>query len=160
MNQAVQWRYVIELSADAVSVSTARRFTADRLAEHDLLSLVDDVVLVVSELVTNAVIHARSAPTLTLRGDDRAVLVSVLDGSSTVPLALTPQPRDPSGRGLSIVTTLSDAWGTDLVASGSAKSIWASFGPGQVLGYEDPGTQAGIPAAGPVHLTPAPIPTL
>lgn len=127
MVEAGSWSYETELPAVPASVATARGFICRRLEDHDLAHLEDDVRLVASELVTNALIHAGTAFLVTLRGTPGRVLLAVQDGSSTVPvrppagLAL-----EPGGRGLAIVAELSDEWGVVRI-HGRAKSVWASF---------------------------------
>lgn len=127
MDRPRSWSHEIELPAALVSVSTARGFICRHLEQHGLAHLEDDVRLVASELVTNALVHAGTAFLVTLRGTPGRVVLTVQDGSSEVPvrpaagLAL-----EPGGRGLAIVTELSDDWGVVRI-DGRAKSVWASF---------------------------------
>ncbi|HEU4514607.1 MAG TPA: ATP-binding protein [Nocardioidaceae bacterium] len=127
MDEAESWSHETELAAVPASVSTARGFIHRHLEEHDLAHLQDDVRLVASELVTNALVHAGTGFLVTLRGTPGRVLLTVQDGSSAVPVrppaGLT---LEPGGRGLAIVAELSDEWGVIRV-HGRAKSVWASF---------------------------------
>ena len=82
--------------------------------------------LVVSELAGNAVRHAQSPFTVSLRQADRAVFLSVQDGSSCAPALLAPEVLDTAGRGLSIVDLVSEDSGVT-PAPGGGKSVWASF---------------------------------
>ena len=63
---ATIWKHDLELTAHATSAARARCFVGQRLIEHELQYLADDVQLVVSELATNALTHARTPFTVTL----------------------------------------------------------------------------------------------
>jgi anti-sigma regulatory factor (Ser/Thr protein kinase) len=91
------------------------RFPSERL---------DDLLLLVSELVTNAVIHAETRLRLVVRYDGRRVLTEVFDGDPHLPRPL-PTPRDVGGRGLSLVEALSSRWGSETVGLG--KRVWAEL---------------------------------
>jgi anti-sigma regulatory factor (Ser/Thr protein kinase) len=128
MGQEATWSHETVLAADARSATKARAFVVEHLVEHRLLYLVDDVRLVASELATNAVVHAQTAFTVLLQGHPDAVLLTVRDGSCTVP-ALPREPlNEPSltGRGLVIVNVASHAWGVAEEGT-SGKSVWAMF---------------------------------
>lgn len=72
------------------SASAARRFVADRLQEWGLEALRDDALLAVTELVTNAVLHARTPLLVCVSSENRQVEIAVFDGNETLP-----QPRPP-----------------------------------------------------------------
>lgn len=120
------WSHRTVLVAEPMSASRARDFVCLHLAEHSLLYLVEDIRLVVSELATNAMVHARTPFTVTLAAEDRTVLLTVRDGSTTVPVRAGPQVTDTRGRGSLLVEELSLAWGASTAADGT-KSVWASF---------------------------------
>jgi anti-sigma regulatory factor (Ser/Thr protein kinase) len=122
------WSHEMDLVAEEGSATRARAFVMQRLVEHRMLYLGDDIRLVVSELATNAVVHAETAFTVILEGRPHSVLLTVRDGSETSPtLSLaTPNRMSLSGRGLIIVNLISHDWGVNL-EDGSAKSVWASF---------------------------------
>jgi anti-sigma regulatory factor (Ser/Thr protein kinase) len=75
------------------TAGAARDLVRTSLADWDLLALVDDVLLVVSELVTNAVLHARPPLALTLACESGAVELAVSDGDPRLPAA-RPQRAD------------------------------------------------------------------
>jgi anti-sigma regulatory factor (Ser/Thr protein kinase) len=104
------------------SVGAARRFTRAALARHDIdPSIIDTATLLVSELATNAVVHATS--TICLRigvGDD--IRVEVKDASDDAPMPGAADSDAESGRGLAIVTTLADSW--DWSPRPSGKVVW------------------------------------
>ena len=83
-------------------------------------------MLVTSELVTNAIEHARTPATLQLRRRPRYLYVAVLDGARTEPVRR--HDRDPEavgGRGLHMVGVVSTRWGHLLRPDG--KVVWAAF---------------------------------
>jgi anti-sigma regulatory factor (Ser/Thr protein kinase) len=126
MTQACLWSYETELEAELVSVLRARRFVCDHLVEHRLLYLVDDVRLVASELVTNAVRYAHMPISVVLGQADRTVWLTVQDDCPVPPVHLAADVMSTAGRGIAIVELVSQNWGvTDGPRGG--KSVWASF---------------------------------
>ena len=126
-DDAPKWSRGLPLPRDATSPSRARSFVRAELSAQGLPDLVDDVELVVSELVTNAVLHAGTALVVTLSEDGARVLLTVRDHTPRFgPLVRTVTPSDTQGRGLMITEMISDDWGVE-IASTSAKSVWASF---------------------------------
>lgn len=123
---AAWWTHRVELAADSASVREARLFVRDRLREHGHAEIEDDVQLVVSELATNAVTHARTPFVVTVRRDDSRLVVTVQDGTPERPAVVNVQAMGTGGRGLAIVDALSQDWGSD-ERGGSGKSVWASF---------------------------------
>lgn len=127
MGQA-HWSYEADFVADAASVAAAREFVRRLLLHHGLSHLVEDVRLVVSELATNAMIHAQTPFTVTLAQRDRSVLLTVRDGSPESPVQIAATLLHSGGRGISIVSQVSSSWGvTPAVDVSHAKSVWASF---------------------------------
>jgi two-component sensor histidine kinase len=85
---------------------------------------VDTVLLLVSEIVTNAVRHAATPFELTITVDGEQVTVAVIDHDRAHPPTVrNPQPHDTSGRGLRIVDQLATSWGTEPVEQ-DAKRVW------------------------------------
>lgn len=82
----------------------------------------DEAVLLVSELVTNSVIHAGTSLTVEVGLDQDCLHVEVSDGDPHLPVASTPPIDAPSGRGLMLVSAISDAWGTRPEPDG--KVVW------------------------------------
>lgn len=120
------WKYALALASEPETPAAAREFVVGRLRHHDLLPLVEDVRLVTSELVTNAVTHARPPLTVTVERDAALVTVTVQDGSSLSPRMSPDDLSAPCGRGLMLVAALSRDWGV-LNGSDGSKSVWASF---------------------------------
>ena len=82
-----------------------------------------DLLLVVSELVTNAVLHADTPARFVLRWDGRRARIEVTDGDHRPPRVPVDAPAI-GGRGLFLVDRLSTAWGSD--PSPSGKTVWAT----------------------------------
>src|SRR4051794_1527897 len=120
------WTHQTVLPAEPVSVAKARDFVSAHLLDHRLPQMTDDVRLVVSELATNAMVHARTPFTVTLTGRERSVLLTVRDGSPVAPAPVVADPLEPGGRGLLIVDMVSGTWGFD-AQEDRAKAVWASF---------------------------------
>ncbi|WP_043266194.1 ATP-binding protein [Streptomyces sp. CT34] len=115
----------IRLPSRPQSAGTARRLTAAVLLKQWSLSpqLAEHAVLLVSELVGNAVRHT-GARTFGLRMLRRRgwIRVEVRDPSRGLPCLMPVQEMDTSGRGLFLVDKLSDRWGVDLLPRG--KTTW------------------------------------
>src|SRR4051794_32246851 len=126
MVEMTDWSHETVLAAEPISASLAREFVGTHLLAHDLLHLVEDVSLVVSELATNAVMHAHTDFMLTLSRENGSVLLTLQDASTSLPVLATPDVSDMGGRGLFLVEVLSRAWGTSADRHG-LKSVWATF---------------------------------
>jgi anti-sigma regulatory factor (Ser/Thr protein kinase) len=113
-------RVSLELAASAPS--EARRALAAWLRHVDCSEKVKaDTALVASELVTNAVVHARSAPVLTAMFGDGRLRLEVDDVDPAAPQQRPPGER-PGGYGLHVVERITDAWGSHSTAHG--KTVW------------------------------------
>ena len=111
------------LAADTSSAGHARRFVDDVLSRWQCAEVLDDVQLLVSELVTNAVIHAGSDVEIAVRLLNDAVRIEVVDTAPVTALQpSSPEDEDESGRGLLLVETLASSWGVEPLESG--KSVW------------------------------------
>jgi anti-sigma regulatory factor (Ser/Thr protein kinase) len=116
----------LALTRSPSSVAAARRFIEGRAAAWSLpVAATDQLVLIGSELVTNAVLHARTELTLALELDDGRVRISVTDRSQA-PATLRHYRADAfTGRGLGVVAALSNRWGVSAAADG--KVVWAEL---------------------------------
>ena len=110
--------------AEVTSVAAARRFVSGELA--DLGTRLETVVLLVSELATNAVRHATSAFELSIHRSDGQVRVEVADEGAGAPTQQAHDIDAPSGRGLQIVEALADEWGVTDRHPG--KVVWFTVG--------------------------------
>jgi anti-sigma regulatory factor (Ser/Thr protein kinase) len=119
---------VFTLPGTPYSVQMARFYVRAALGYHDLGDYVENIELVTSELVTNAIAHA-SAHAINLElirlEGPRAVEVIVTDSSPRPPVRLDPTDDAQHGRGLHIVEALSTRWGW--IPRGSGKAVFAIF---------------------------------
>jgi len=83
---------------------------------------INDAELLVSELVTNAVLHARSETRVTIEHAGATVRISVHDTSPTQPRLRELGPESVTGRGLLLVDRIARRWGVD--SDGDGKSVW------------------------------------
>ncbi len=88
--------------------------------------LVDDATAVVSELVANVVIHARTQMTVSVGSRQGTVRIEVIDASPALPRSSPSPQMATSGRGLLLVQRLSARWGVDPLDSGG-KVVWAEL---------------------------------
>ena len=152
----------VRFAADPVSVSAARRFVTDGLVSWERTGLIDSATLCVSELASNAALHAASKfMEIGLQPLGKAVRVSVEDDgavpaevvapratfteSEGVDFSIDDQPT--TGRGLAIVSVLARDWGVEHTPEG--KRVWAE------LTENEPEHEVGGPTTGPVS-DPAP----
>jgi anti-sigma regulatory factor (Ser/Thr protein kinase) len=119
--------------AESASVPTARRFVRATLEEWGLRAAWEAAEMLVSEVVTNAVLHARTEFTVEVLRADDVVRVSVRDRSATVPRQRAYGTDATTGRGLRLVASLAVAWGVDRYVGG--KTVWF-----EVLSIGDAGT--------------------
>ncbi|WP_170324067.1 ATP-binding protein [Cryptosporangium phraense] len=107
------------------SANTARRFAADFLASSGAAGMVvEDVVLLVSEVVSNAIEHTDGAGAvqLDLRLDGAVLHVAVSDDSVQLPELQNRDGKAHRGRGLQLVEMLADEWGVRVRPDG--KTVW------------------------------------
>ncbi|PVC76661.1 ATP-binding protein [Streptomyces sp. CS081A] len=115
-------------------VSRCRDFTAEALAGWGWIPAgseageerVEDVLLLVSEVVTNACLHAGGPEEFVLRRGREGVRVEVADASSEPPRPRAPRsPALPGGHGLMVLDRLAGAWGYEVRGPGAAgKVVW------------------------------------
>jgi anti-sigma regulatory factor (Ser/Thr protein kinase) len=121
----------LELGPLLTAVPCARLHAKLILKEWDLADVADDAELIISELMTNALRAARPLPeiqpiTLHLQATHEHLMIQVWDALSAAP-APRPHPIDAeTGRGLEIVSLLSERWGFYHPAGGG-KVIWATL---------------------------------
>lgn len=115
---------------NATDAASARRAIDDWLVAHEsTLEIRSSVVLVVSELVTNAVRHARTGFDLFASVDGLHLSVEVWDRDTRPPVVQEVDGEAIGGRGMQIVEALADDWGTQReVRNGVAgKAVWARW---------------------------------
>jgi anti-sigma regulatory factor (Ser/Thr protein kinase) len=114
----------LDLRAEPASVSQARRFVMRVLLDWGLDEAVEVAALLVSELATNAVLHARTAYAVVVSQEQDDVHVEVLDGSAVLPRQRQNSPSAATGRGVAMVDRLAGDWGTNPASDGFAKGVW------------------------------------
>lgn len=126
------------LNMDAEAVRAGREFSMAALRGWGVTQRCEDITIVVSELLTNALRHAvpglsRHRPSwpvrLGLLNSRPCLLCAVADPSSSIPVPKKPGHLTETGRGLHVVSALSDKWGyaTYTTPSDTGKVVWATF---------------------------------
>lgn len=100
----------------------ARTFLRGAGCSQHQSGVLDDAVLMTSELVTNSVLHGGPPLVVAVDCDGAELCVRVRDGSPELPEVHQASPVDESGRGLALVANMSDDWGVDPVPDG--KYVW------------------------------------
>ncbi|MEU9442212.1 ATP-binding protein [Streptomyces sp. NPDC048304] len=127
----------ISLRGESGVVPLARDFTRQALyawgwlpaSGADQRAAAEDVLLVVSELVTNACLHAEGPDELLLACDNKVIRVEVSDRGTGQPAPRTPHRAGrPGGHGMFIVQRLCLDWGVVRTADRPGKTVWAELG--------------------------------
>ncbi len=114
-----------DFSPEPASAPAARHFVIDVSGIEDAETLFRLSTLT-SELVSNAILHARTSFTVSVLPRSKRIRVSVTDGSALPPVPQSLAPDHPTGRGLRIVESLADHWGFSPDTSG--KTVWFELG--------------------------------
>lgn len=114
--------------AEESTIRAVRRFVGDSLSG---VPAVADVVLAASELATNVIRHAETTFTVHVSNEANRIRLEVSDGSSIVPAV---EELAGPGRGLRVISGLSDRWGVE--SSENGKTVWAEFDPGRPTDIE------------------------
>jgi anti-sigma regulatory factor (Ser/Thr protein kinase) len=136
LHPAARWvcRPVASSDVDAgLACRGAREFTGQTLRGWGLMMLAEDAAVIVSELVTNALLHGcgLSAATagqveLILWRQDGQMVCAVTDPGLEPPVLASPDPLAEAGRGLQVVEALSATWGWARLG-GCRKAVWAAL---------------------------------
>ncbi|MEU1667945.1 ATP-binding protein [Streptomyces sparsogenes] len=123
--------YSETMVCEAASAIRARRLVQAACTAWALPDLATPAALIVSELVTNAVVHSgcRCLRVTVSRPGPHWVRVAVTDKSPVLPTPRAVEADDENGRGLAIVEAVSDRWGTDRLPWG--KRVWAELRVGR-----------------------------
>jgi anti-sigma regulatory factor (Ser/Thr protein kinase) len=123
--------------AEPERIAVARRLLRELLHDWASADQVDSAVLLLSEMLTNVLVHTDTDALLvaevTGEGDDRRMRVEVTDAGDDLPHKRRPGELASSGRGLMLIELLAHAWGVD--PRGEGKSIWFEL-------YESEGAEA------------------
>jgi anti-sigma regulatory factor (Ser/Thr protein kinase) len=118
----------LDLGAITSAVPTARTWARVIISGWSLAPLADDASAVLTEMVSNSVLHARGASvSIWLRSDRTRLAIMVGDRSPAMPVATDALSTDEAGRGLMIVSALAEHWGAFRVPTG--KIVWAVLAP-------------------------------
>jgi anti-sigma regulatory factor (Ser/Thr protein kinase) len=114
----------MDCRADPLGPRQARAFVASVLKARGLADLVERAELLTSEVVTNAILHARSPVRLVVEAHSSSALVEVKDASSPTQVVVAGEEvaEADRGRGMLLVDALSDRWGWWQVEDG--KVVW------------------------------------
>jgi anti-sigma regulatory factor (Ser/Thr protein kinase) len=119
----------VRLQIDARTVAVARGILCEALREHGALSqhacstdTVGDAVLMLSELVTNAVRHPRHLLLLEITITGITLHAAVVDDAPGLPAVHDADHQETGGRGLKIVDALADGWG--FTPGFERKTVW------------------------------------
>ncbi|UNO39827.1 ATP-binding protein [Streptomyces sp. MST-110588] len=120
----VSRQYTLGAEAYPFRIAQVRRIVAAHLRHWGLEPLMQPVGLGVSELLTNVYRHAKNdkACVLELRWTGRRLTASVADKDRSLPRMCSPVPLATHGRGLAMIASLSDSWGTHATPDG--KVVW------------------------------------
>lgn len=129
--QHAQPHHRVELPFTRDAPATARAYL--RVCAPELSGTVlDDALVMVSELVTNAIEHGMPEVTLKLWRAADCLTVAVLDGGTApLPVICPAPPGDhPNGRGLMIVNALAAHWGVHRTLGEAGNTVWFDLAPG------------------------------
>lgn len=115
----------LQVNAGLDGVRAARRLTTATLQALPE-GLASDAELVVTELVTNAVLHGHPPISLRVKGRRDRVRIEVVDAGHAMPLRAQKNTENMTGRGLAVVDSLASAWGVEPATDG--KLVWAELG--------------------------------
>ena len=113
---------IIHLDRDPAMIRVARQALRRWLDERRCTNA-EDAVLVLSELVTNAMLHARAGCTIEVQHHGDLLRLDVRDPSPAPPIVGSATPDDIGGRGLHLVAAIAKAWGWEPTDGG--KRVWA-----------------------------------
>ena len=113
---------VVELPATRAAPRLGREFVRAALDEWGLARLTDTATLLVSEVVTNAVVHARSPSTLCVEQTPKTVRVTVTDRGDGVARRAMAGAGIAGGHGLALLDTLARRWGARRLDGGH--EVW------------------------------------
>lgn len=111
---------------DPRSARLARSFVSEVLQRYQVdFLIVESVTLMVSELASNCIRHTDSEFTISVAIENDAVVIEVTDLGKGLPSLRSPNLQELSGRGLEIVSDLSDGWGVKSRPGGTT-TVWFS----------------------------------
>jgi anti-sigma regulatory factor (Ser/Thr protein kinase) len=121
------------LPQDPRAARLARRLTRHQLLRWGLSEYCDTAELLVSELVSNALLHGRGPVRLSLRHSQGLLRCEVTDMQESMPEIRSPAEDDQTGRGLCLMDMMADEWGAYRTAV-RGKCVWFELGTPMSLG--------------------------
>jgi anti-sigma regulatory factor (Ser/Thr protein kinase) len=139
------------LTGRRATAQFAPKFTAARAVRHFVtdalrqwgwdVDRVDDIAVVASELAANAVVHAHSPFSVSLRTHGPLARLEIRDSGPAARSGVAPRLIAQPGRGLGVVAALSQRWGVE--TSNGSKTVWAEFVGGEIVPATDDDARVG-----------------
>jgi anti-sigma regulatory factor (Ser/Thr protein kinase) len=133
------------LDGTRADVGAGRRFVRQTLEAWDCESVVESAALVVSELITNVVLHARTAVEMRVQRQGDRVRIEVGDQSPALPRLRRFTGQAATGRGLQLVAAMGSAWGVDRRTGG--KIVWVELTMAPARGVRSSGADVEVDLA-------------
>lgn len=130
------WSWDVEGTFAALSAAR-NRVRAVMLQQHAASATIESALVLVSEILTNAVVHASSPIVLSIQRRPPVWRFSVRDGSAEPPIVRPVQPGVEGGRGMILVARLANGWGVDQ-RPGDGKEVWFELGETPTRGSPAP----------------------
>ena len=125
IREAARGREALEVDARPGAVPQVRRWVRRALSGWQLDALTDDAELVLTELVSNAVLHAAGRVRIVVTCEPDGVLLEVLDSSPVAPVRRAVSDGGTTGRGLHLVAAMASAWGVSPRPDDApGKTVW------------------------------------
>jgi anti-sigma regulatory factor (Ser/Thr protein kinase) len=118
---------VAHFEPSGVAPSQARRLVRRTVGDLVPEDVVETAELLVSELVTNAVVHGSGIIVVVIDCDDQHVSISVSDDEPAEPQIQPERPMAIGGRGLRMIESLASAWGVRPRSDGPGKQVWVQL---------------------------------
>ena len=115
----------IPLHGTRADVGAGRRFVRDTLERWGHADVAEDAALVASELITNAVLHARTRLEVIVRRNDDRIRIEVVDRNRNLPRIRRHSMQSGTGRGLHLVAAVAADWGAE--ARHDGKIVWVEL---------------------------------
>ncbi len=120
---------ITTLELHVTSESATPRAVRRAFAEHfATVVTLDDLLLCVSEVLTNAVLHAGEPIVVVAGRNADHIRVEISDGSTAAPVRRSPEHTSPTGRGLHLLDSLTASWGVEVGLQG--KTVWFEIAEG------------------------------
>jgi len=117
------------ITSASTAAANARQFLRDSGCSAHKGWLIDDAMLLVTELVTNAVLHGEPPLTVAVECRELALEIRVRDSGADLPLIRTTSVEDESGRGMLLLSSVAADWGVERMPAGG-KEVWFQLGVG------------------------------